>query len=428
MNKCLPNDLDNLRQSFYQCLLNLSTEEGITASGRNEAFGCIFGRDSAITILKILRVHTQTPHLELLEIARRALLTLTTLQGKDFNIESGEQPGKFIHEFRKNQYEHLLQSPPPWYVYPDGILRNYDSIDSTPLTLIALYKYYQITQDQEFLISVLPAVEAGLNWIFTFGDIDKDTFLEYDFPLHRRFGGLHVQSWTDSKESLLDKEGRMPKYPIAPVEAQAFAWLALKLWGNFYLYDHPFFANKLLSQADKLKKAFNEKFIIKNKGYFFASQALDGDKNQIKTITANPLLALWASYTQGPVESIVEEDLVEDFVKRAFLEDLFVSNAGIRTMSSDSPTFNPNQDSYHNGSFWPMLNGLIIEGLQNFGYLDEAEKLTQASLVPLSHFGTPIELYVLSGDSFLEYKSERGQVSCRMQAWTAAAALDYLPL
>lgn len=423
MSTSLPQHYQELKKNFYKSLLDLSTDEGINASGRNEVYGCIFGRDSAITILKMLRVHSTQSSPELLEIAKKGLLTLVSLQGSEFNIESGEEPGKFIHEFRKDKYERLLQLDPPWYIYPNGMLKNYDSIDSTPLTLIALFKYYQITQDKKFLLSILSAVELGLNWIITFGDKDKDLFIEYELPKERKSGGLVVQSWTDSHESLLQADGKMPKYPIAPIEAQAYAWLALKLWGEFYLSIHPEFGKKLLSQSIALKEKFNRDFLIKDKNLVFGIQALDGDKNPIKTITANPLLCLWSS-TRG--ECILSEDLIGDFVERAFEEDLFVSDAGIRTMSSQSPTFNAKQDSYHNGSFWPMLNGLIVEGLENFGFNKNANLLREATLLPLAYFGSPIELYIKEGNEYLEYKNADGQVSCREQAWSAAAGLDCL--
>lgn len=418
-------NIEKLHQLAYNSLLNLESEEGIHASGREEVYNCVFGRDSAITILKILKAHRKKPNLKLLEVSQKTLQTLVDLQGKEFNIESGEQPGKFIHEFRKSRYEHLLSGEKPWYVYPDGLLKNYDSIDATPLTLIALYKYWETTQNHEFLLKTLPAVEKGLNWIITFGDLDKDNFLEYEFPPNRRCGGLFVQSWTDSHQSLVGADGKMPKYPIAPIEVQAFAWLALKLWSDFYLQQSPIFAQKLSSFTKELKKKFNEKFILKDHGLFFGIQALDGNKNPIPTITANPLLALWAAYQKdGKTESILDLDFIEHFVKRAFQPDLFVEDAGIRTMSSLSPTFNPNQDSYHNGSFWPMLNGLIVEGLENFGFVKEAQKLKNASLLPLEYFGCPIELYIRKEEGYLEYCSSSGQSSCRQQAWSAAALLD----
>lgn len=418
-------DKQNLHQLAYNSLLELATEEGINASGREEAFGCLFGRDSALTILKILRAHSKKPLPSLLEVCKKSLLALVTLQGKEFNLESGEQPGKIIHEFRKTNYHHLTSGNKPWFVYPDGVLKNYDSIDATPLTLIAIYKYWEITQDSELLMTVLPAVEAGLNWIITFGDEDKDFLIEYNLPKARKHGGLSVQSWTDSHESIRRADGLFPQYPIAPVEVQAFCWLALKLWANFYNIHSPIFAQKITSFADQMQQKFAQTFIIKDQGLFFAAQALDGHKQQITTITANPLLLLWASYQKNDQNCcLIDTVLIEDFVKRAFKEDLFLEDAGIRTMSSLSPTFNPNQDCYHNGSFWPILNGMIVEGLEKFGFQKEAQKLTQASLQPLIHFGCPIELYIKGPEGFLEYLSPFGQTGCRHQAWSAAALLD----
>ncbi|MBI2074489.1 MAG: hypothetical protein HYT83_01485 [Candidatus Levybacteria bacterium] len=417
-------DFSNFYNLAYKCLLELATEDGINASSRDEVFGCLFGRDSAITILKILKVHSVKPVDPLLEICRRTLLTLVSLQGREFNLESGEEPGKFIHEFRRDKYDRLVNRQRPWFVYPDGKLKNYDSIDSTPLTLIALFKYWQITGDNQFLLSVLPSVEAGLNWIITFGDRDKDFLVEYELPKNRKHGGLVVQSWTDSHNSILKPDGKLPNYPIAAVEVQAFAWLAMKLWSSFYLKHYYSFGQKLSVQAGKLKEQFNKNFIIKDQGLFYAAQILDGDKKKIKTITANPLICLWSAYIEGgKPESIVEEKYIKDFVERAFRPDMFVENAGVRTMSSNSLTFNPNQDSYHNGSFWPMLNGLIIEGLENFRFNNYADSLREASLAPLKHFGTPIELYVKKGNQYLEYRSSGGQTSCRYQAWSAAAML-----
>src|SRR5579872_3152186 len=135
-------NLLTLREKIYSCLRQLETEDGINASGKDEVFGCIFGRDSFITILKILKTYRTRKDADLLEICRKTLLTHTKLQGKRINIESGEQPGKFIHEYRVDKYERLINRPIPWYVYPDKILRNFDSIDATPLGLIALYEYW----------------------------------------------------------------------------------------------------------------------------------------------------------------------------------------------------------------------------------------------------------------------------------------------
>ncbi len=429
----------DLRNIAYNSLLELSTEEGIYASSKGEVYGCIFGRDSAVTCLKILRLLETHPNINgvdtkrLQAIVRNSLIKLIALQGKQINRESGEEPGKFIHEFRKDKYERLINRPKPWYVYNDGILRNYDSIDSTPLALIALYKYYQIFNDNEFLLTVLPAVEKGLVWIKNFGDMDNDQLLEYELPSLRQHGGLRVQSWTDSVMSLQNSEGHFPDYPIAPVEVQGYAWLSLKLWADFYK-NNPLqspssrFHLELSEKAKNMKKVFNQAFLFNDNGKLFPSQALDGKKNQIKTITGNPLLLLWASYINGEeVESILDKRYVSYLVSRSFMSDLFDKDAGIRTMSSTSPTFNPSFNSYHNGSFWPKLNGMIHEGLEKWGFAKEALILKDASLKPMQYFGTPIELYIKSvSGEYLPYRSDYGQESCRIQAWSAAALLDLL--
>ncbi len=412
---------NNLRLLTYRSLLDLATDKGINASGKDEIYGCIFGRDTAITVLKILNACSRNQYYsgvqyEMLQsICRRALLTLTELQGKEFNSESGEEPGKYAHEYRTEKYDHLLSLPKPWYIYPDNTLKNYDSIDSTPLALIAIYKYVQLTNDTEFLETVLPSVEKGLTWIMTLGDKDGDGLMEYEFPDNRKHGGSYVQSWTDSPESLMRPDGTMPTCPIAPVEVQGYGWLALKLWADFYAENNNTeLSEKLLAKAQHMKKEFNEKFIYKQADFFFAAQALDGDKNQIRTVTGNTLLLLWASYRKDEErESILNAEYIPDIVGRSFQQDLFDEGAGIRTMSTLSPTFISAQNSYHNGSFWPKLNGMAHEGLERWGFHQEAHLLRFATLKPLYYFGTPIELYLKGPDgTYLEFKAENGHTRC----------------
>ncbi|HYC83394.1 MAG TPA: hypothetical protein VEB60_02530, partial [Candidatus Paceibacterota bacterium] len=181
----------NLIDQMSAMLLSFATEEGINASSRKETYGCLFGRDGAITVLQILKAQERNPNPELLAIARRTLLSLVRLQGKEVNIESGEEPGKFIHEYRREGYDHLVNAVKPWYLYEeDKTVRNYDTVDSTPLTLIAIYRYWRLTGDEEFLRLALPAVEKGLEWIRKYGDQDGDFFLEFSLHPERAYGGL----------------------------------------------------------------------------------------------------------------------------------------------------------------------------------------------------------------------------------------------
>jgi glycogen debranching enzyme len=422
----------------YRGLLELVTPDGFIASDASEAYGCLFGRDGAITSLKAMRtISRRPPSIDsdiLLSAVRQTLIRLMETQGRETNIESGEEPGKIVHEYRRDHHERLTAGPTPWYVYPDGTMRNYDSVDSTPLTLIALYRYWRLSLDHAFLASALPAVKRGLEWIMNYADRDGDGLVEFEYLPDRRYGGLRVQSWTDSDESLKSVDGRLPRYPIATPEAQGFTWLALKLWAHFYAdVAQPDFGDELwglalAAFADRMKRQFEISFLFEDSGGWFPAQALDGMKQPTKTVTGNALALLWPSYTtNGTTESILPDALIPSIVQRSFRQDMFDPDAGIRTMSTMSPTFNPGTDSYHNGSFWPMLNGLCYEGLKLWKYDREAELIRSATVSALTHFATPIELYVKKGDGSLsEYRSPSGSPGCRKQAWTAAAALDML--
>lgn len=426
-----PAALKKIRNLAYQTIFDLEDEYGIAASSRSEAYGCLFGRDSAITILKLLRVYERTGDQKLLAVCKKTLLSHISLQGKAYQLESGEEPGKFIHEYRPTNYERLINRPRPWFVYPDGILRNYDSVDATPLLLTALCSYWRVTQDAEFLEKILPNVKLGLHWLMGDADKDGDGFIEYELPTNRLAGGLVVQSWADSFASLTQSDGSFPVYPIAAVEVQAITWLCYQEWLPIFSSIKPdtYLANQLKLRCEVLTIKFATSFLFQSENLTYAAQALDGRKRRITTVTANPLLCLWASVgsPEGGVRGILSTHHVEQFVRRAFKNDLFDSRAGMRTMSSRSPLFDPSTTSYHNGSFWPMLNGLIHEGLEKWGFVSEAGKLRDASLYPLLHFQTPIELYCSTQKGvYAEYESVTGKKGCRFQAWTAAAILDWL--
>jgi hypothetical protein len=66
--------------------------------------------------------------------------------------------------------------------------------------------------------------------------------------------------------------------------------------------------------------------------------------------------------------------------------------------------------------------------LSNFGYLGEAARLKEATLLPIVHFGSPIELYMKHALEKYVLYNDNGQESCRNQAWSAAVALDLLTL
>ena len=159
----------------HTSIRELETPQGILASGKAEIYGCLFGRDSLITSLTLLDVYERTRDVYYLALVRKVLTNLAKLQGNDVNIESGEEPGKIIHEFRPDNHAHLTaEGAPPWYVYPDDVMRNYDTADATPLFLMTLHAYLRASGDVNFVEGMLPSVRAALDWMRCYGDSNND--------------------------------------------------------------------------------------------------------------------------------------------------------------------------------------------------------------------------------------------------------------
>jgi glycogen debranching enzyme len=414
------------RNLALETIHELETDEGILASSREEVYGCIFGRDSLITSLKLLRVYKKTKDKTLLQLVRKALLTLAALQGSKVNIESGEEPGKSIHEYRPTGHERLTRDvQPAWYLYEDSKMRNYDTVDATSLMLIAFYRYWQYSQDQEFIEKIEPHALMALEWCMNYGDKNGDGFIDYQFHRDRKYGGLVNQNWMDSVESVFHETEGVLVYPMAPVEVQAYTYMAYRLWSKYFAEDKPEQSKLLEEKAAALKKLFNEKYVITDPdNNIYLAFKIDGEGNQFKSVRSNMGHVLWASLNQeddGELDSILNKEYVPAIVKRLMMPDMFEADAGIRTLSTYSRNYKPN--SYHNGSLWPHDNAMIAEGFEIHGFKKEAELVRKAILNAIAFFETPIELFVYNGN-FTDWAGPTGQRSCRKQAWSAAAILD----
>jgi len=403
-----------------EAIRELETERGILASGRKDLFGCVFGRDSLITALLLLRVYEKKQDQYLLLLVRNILVNLAKLQGREHNPESGEEAGKIIHEFRSENHEHLTKSQEhPWYVYPDGIMRNYDTVDATPLFLIAVEKYYRLSSDEEFLDLLKGNVSDALAWLLTTMDNHEAGFVSYQFHADRTHGGLRVQSWMDSDESVFfENRDEKPVYSIAPVEVQGYAYRALSVWHLLLAESEPALSQLLLARARTLREAFYDRLMLP-KGS--PAYALDGQGRMLTSARSSMGHLLWAgARDEGSYYSILAAEDIGRVVERLMKEDLFVSEAGIRTLSTSSSRYEAN--SYHNGSIWPHDTALIALGMRDAGFELEARRVRDALLKAYTHYGVPLELFVYDG-KFRDYQGPLGQRACQTQAWSAAGLL-----
>lgn len=73
---------DELWTLGLDTIKELETEKGILASGKEEIYGCIFGRDSLITALKLLKAYQKTEDTYFLQLVKKILTNLASLQGR----------------------------------------------------------------------------------------------------------------------------------------------------------------------------------------------------------------------------------------------------------------------------------------------------------------------------------------------------------
>ena len=406
-------------------LLELETDTSIMASGKDELYGVLFGRDSLITCLLLLRAYNMKPEEDWLRITKKTLTELAELQGKEVNIESGEEPGKIIHEYRESEHEFLTRDlVPGWYVYDDGKMKIYDSIDSTSLFLMTVFAYYKLTKDEDFLQKILPAVKKALDWIFNYSDHNGDGLVDYEIPKDRKSGGIKIQSWMDSNESLSEIDIKDVVYPVSPIEAMAYTAKALSDWEEYFEEINPELTKKITERLEIIKR-MSEKFIYTNElGGREFGYAIDGTGRlftSARSSIGHVLYSLSVKDNGEHEDPIYSKQDLSLIAERLMKPDMFASKAGIRTLSRNSEHYD--EHKYHNGTIWPHDSALCAIGLEKIGYKEEAQKVWKSLLTAFSHFKTPYELYVSEEDELKEYLEFTGHTANKKQAWSAAAMI-----
>src|SRR5439155_1608515 len=121
-----------------------------------------FGRDGLISAYQTLGWHP--------DIARGTLRLLARHQGHEVGEFTEEEPGKIFHELRRGELARLGEVPHHPY---------YGSVDSTPLFAMVFAETVKWTADRVLWRDLLPHAERALTWCDTYGDPDKDGYVEY---------------------------------------------------------------------------------------------------------------------------------------------------------------------------------------------------------------------------------------------------------
>ena len=161
--------------------------------------------------------------------------------------------------------------------------RYYGSVDATPLYVILMGEYYVRTGDLETVRALWPNALAALRWIDTYGDLDRDGFVEYD---RQSATGLINQGWKDSADSIFHADGRLADGPIALCEVQAYVYGAKRHAAMLArALGDPAAALRLDDEATVLRARFEAAFWCDELSTF--GLALDGAKNLCRVVSSN---------------------------------------------------------------------------------------------------------------------------------------------
>jgi hypothetical protein len=388
------DDLDALRM-----VSDRAPGEQFLAAGAPWFF-TLFGRDSLWAARLLLPLGSS--------LAASTLRVLAKLQGTSTVIDTAEQPGKIMHELRSSAMtfddgDHAVELPPLYY----------GTVDATPLWICLLADAHHAGMPAAEVLDLLPHLEAALAWMRDFGDSDGDGLLEYVDESGR---GLSNQGWKDSGDSVQWRDGSLATGPIALCEVQAYAYQAA-IGGAELLetFRGAGAGDEWRAWADRLQRAFRERFWISSDNGDYPAIALDAHKRAVDTVTSNLGHLLGTGLLDEREAALVARRLVSPELASGF---------GLRTMSTDSAGYWPL--SYHGGSVWTHDTAIAIAGLAADGFMTEAAELSEGLLRAAVAFDYRMpELH--SGDAFPDARTPAPYpAACRPQAWSAAAAVTVL--
>ncbi|WP_017198310.1 glycogen debranching N-terminal domain-containing protein [Arthrobacter sp. M2012083] len=354
-------------------------------------FMTLFGRDSLWASLMALPVDPS--------LALGTLQTLADRQGHQVDPITEEEPGKILHEIRLDISSGLSLGGKSTY---------YGSVDATPLFVMLLGSVSRWGFASETISALLPHADRALEWIRRYGDRDGDGFVEYERLTDQ---GLINQGWKDSWDGVNFADGTLAEPPIALCEVQAYVYTAYlaRAWMAYDAGDVKL-GDDLAARAAELKKRFNEKFWIPERGYY--AIALDGKKRQVDACASNMGQCLWLG--------LVDEDKAPLVVERLMSKEMF-SGWGIRTLASNMGAYNP--ASYHNGSVWPHDNAIIVAGLVRYGFVAEAQRVAIALLDAAENWDGRLPELFCGFDRTRFKEPIPYPTACSPQAWAATAPI-----
>ena len=392
-NRALNQIIERAEQDTY--LLGQTFGTGKILSAGIPWFATLFGRDSLIAAMQTLMFNPA--------LARQTLTVLAEYQGQTLDDWREEEPGKILHELRFGEMSRSGEVPHTPY---------YGTVDATPLWLMLYADYYAWKGDRTLLKQLWSNALAAMAWIDR--SCKRTGYVTYE---RKSAGGLRNQGWKDSGDCIVDAKGNVAEGAIALAEVQGYVYAAkMRLAPLAELMQRPDLRDRWQKEAQDLKARFEQDFWLPDQGY--VALALDGNGQPVDSITSNPGHCLGLG--------ILSPEKARSVAERLQSPDMF-SGWGIRTLSSDSPAYNPM--GYHVGSAWPHDNGMIAAGLRSLGYIEQALEIAQGifDMTTVQPYQCPPELFC-GFERTPNNRPVRYPVACSPQAWATGAIFQLLQI
>jgi glycogen debranching enzyme len=333
----------------------------LASAGSDSLFHCLFGRDALRMAADLID--------DFPAVARSTLLELARLQGVVFSQRAEEEPGRILHEFRAPDDPQGARLEQIGWDFP-----YYGTVDATAHWVNLLGAYCErygldiletpLTNRAWQSITLRDSLESALGWIV--GRLDNSDAGGWLWVRRSNPSGIANQVWEDSYDAYYHADGTLfdPAQPYAPVAVQGYAYDALligaDLQGNA----------DLRSRAQQLRDRVLAEFWQPDMRTFALAFTFEtpGAGTAACVVGSDPGHLLASRLLDGDDASEIRTILID----RLFEPDL-LGGAGVRTKSTTAARFSPG--AYHNGSIWPMDNGVIADGLRRHCAIRAAEDL-----------------------------------------------------
>ncbi len=357
----------------------------------------LFGRDSLWAARMSLALGT--------DVAAGTLRALARRQGRVEDVDSAQEPGKILHEVRREATTHLQGGADGSGMLLPAVY--YGTEDATSLWVLLLHDAWLWGMDPDSVEQLLPHLEAALARDRRAAARDVRGFLAYrDVSGH----GLANQGWKDSPSAVQFADGRLAEGPVALAEVQAYAFEAALAGARLLdAFDRPG-GEECRGFARGLAERFRAHFWVGDDSGRYPAIALDRDGTPVDTVTSNIGHLLGTGLLSAEEEKAAAERLVD-----------LSSGYGLRTLAEDAEGFDPL--SYHCGSVWTHDTAIAIWGLVRSGASPAAlGALVDGLLAAAPHFGFQMpELH--GGQAASVGPPVPYPRACRPQAWSAAAGV-----